>query len=186
MPTVTQPPSHTPGPPLSHHHHWSYHLFHFLARWVHICPPCHVRAFLVAWPTDKASHKPLEHILFLLWLALSHIQTHHRRLIISSPFLPSLPLQLFMSHLNPRCLIITLPALSRAFNLTEVMNLLCVSIQKTELIEYQHQPELLQGKTFVSIMKSMKPFIFWCLLLQVKKDFLHGVSWWGSWSSGFY
>ena len=40
--------------------------------------------------------------------------------------------------------------LARAFKSTEVMNLPCVSVQKAELIEYQHRPELLQGKTFVS------------------------------------
>jgi hypothetical protein len=43
---------------------------------------------------------------------------------------------------------ITLPA--RAFKSTEVMELPCVSVQETELTEYQHRPELLQKETFVS------------------------------------
>jgi hypothetical protein len=41
----------------------------------------------------------------------------------------------------------TLPA--RAFNSTEVMNLLRVSLRKTELSKYQRLPELLQKGTFV-------------------------------------
>ena len=41
-----------------------------------------------------------------------------------------------------------LPA--RAFKSNEVMNLPRVSLQKTELIQYQHRPELLQREIFVS------------------------------------
>lgn len=41
----------------------------------------------------------------------------------------------------------TLPA--RAFKSKKIMNLPCVSLQETELIQYQHRPELLQTETFV-------------------------------------
>ena len=44
---------------------------------------------------------------------------------------------------------ISLPA--RAFKITDVNNRPLVPIQKTELIEYQHRPELLQKETFVAI-----------------------------------
>ena len=42
----------------------------------------------------------------------------------------------------------TLPA--RAFKSNEVMNLPRISLQMTELIQYQRRPELLQRETFVS------------------------------------
>ena len=38
---------------------------------------------------------------------------------------------------------------ARAFNSTEIMNLPRVSLQETELSEYQRRPELLQKETFV-------------------------------------
>ena len=53
---------------------------------------------------------------------------------------------------------ITLPA--RAFKSTEVMNLPCVSVQKTELMEYQHRPELLQRETFVSFNEDQDEYGF--------------------------
>ncbi|KAF8734645.1 hypothetical protein AX14_003278 [Amanita brunnescens Koide BX004] len=75
-------------------------------------------------------------------------------------FSPSLPLPFTQNilmfspslftrfHLNPRHpKPATLPA--RAFKSKKIMNLPRDSLQETELIQYQHRPELLQTETFV-------------------------------------
>ena len=64
------------------------------------------------------------------------------------PYIPPPPESAAVSSEQPSDYPITLAA--RAFKSTEVMNLARVSLQETELSEYQHRPDLLQRETFVS------------------------------------
>jgi len=77
---------------------------------------------------------------------------------------------------------------ARAFKSKEVMNLPRVSLQETELIQYQRRPELLQRETFVSpdedeagyevfripafITAGQERIFTWCMLMRVLKRWL--------------
>jgi hypothetical protein len=59
----------------------------------------------------------------------------------------------FMLHVSPEPAPPTYPTIlvARAFKSKEVMDMPRVSLQETELIQYQHHPELLQSETFLSL-----------------------------------